>query len=90
MPVRWIAKRNCSTGPTSLVGASASLGAVVCAIGAGFASLSGLWLVLPFASVETVAGDNAEASVVRVGVLGKRGAIGQHAHRYGGLHWTVR
>jgi uncharacterized membrane protein len=54
-PVRcWMIKRNCSASPRQLAWVFASIVAVSFAFGAAFAA-QGLWLVLPFVGVETLA-----------------------------------
>jgi uncharacterized membrane protein len=51
---RWMIKRNCSASPAQLAWVFASVVAVSFAFGAVFAA-QGLWLVLPFVGIETLA-----------------------------------
>jgi uncharacterized membrane protein len=51
---RWTIKRNCSASPAQVASVFASIVAVSFAFGAVFAA-QGLWLVLPFVGLETVA-----------------------------------
>jgi uncharacterized membrane protein len=54
-PVRcWMIKRNCSASPAQVAWVFASIVAVSFAFGALFAA-QGLWLVLPFVGIETLA-----------------------------------
>jgi uncharacterized membrane protein len=51
---RWMIKRNCSASPAQVAWVFASIVAVSFAFGAVFAA-QGLWLVLPFVGIETLA-----------------------------------
>jgi len=51
---RWMIKRNCSASPAQVAWVFASVVAVSFAFGAVFAA-QGLWLVLPFVGIETLA-----------------------------------
>jgi uncharacterized membrane protein len=50
----WVIRRNCSASPRQLAAAYGGIVAVAAAIGAGFAAC-GLWLVLPFVGLESLA-----------------------------------
>jgi uncharacterized membrane protein len=50
----WVIKRNCSASPAQLAWVFGSIVAVSFAFGAAFAA-QGLWLVLPFVGLETLA-----------------------------------
>jgi uncharacterized membrane protein len=53
-PTVWLMKRNCSASPRQLAVVFASLVAVSFAFGVAFAA-QGLWMVLPFAGIESLA-----------------------------------